>query len=712
MATNMASNMAPNGSVPMIRPQNIDSLPHLDSQQKQTYKQGLLNLWNAYDNNAEGSQARMEAKSKIVNASRKIMQQLGGGQRPAGNAAPQQAQAQQQAQQSQRPPQAQQPGAQNVQTPGVQQAGAQGQQNPQQMQQQQQQQRPQAQQQPPQMQQPPQAQQQAGPPDQVAQLQAKVKQMVQNLIVFPEPNTANSTQFEQYKLSFQQGLGTSILKRERARGEITRLEQLETQMKGNGQALSDDLVNRLNGARTAFADASRSVGALEQKNEQNKQLYNQKQARNKEMQQGQPAGQQVNGNGQQMANQQVNGGQAQTMQRTTSQQAQANVGQGDVKMEQPQHSPAPPQFSQQQQQQVPTPQAGTPVQQQQQMPPQQQQQQARPQPQQGTPQSATQPQQQFPQNTMPQPQQQQRPPMGQQQAQQYGGPQNNMPQQPQHQQHQQTPQQQQQQQQYQQTPQSAMQQNNTPNQQQPPQQPHALTQRDAMARSAQSYSQQQQQGPNVNQPQQPMQQQHGNMPNGLPFNNQPQSAQQHTPTSGFPPTQQMNSAQTKFPIPKDLRMDPRTQAPVAGPPSRPTMMGQGGMMNVPGVQKPAHFTLEGEGDHVLSKRKLDELVRQITGSVSPEDGLSPEVEEAVLALTDNFVDNVVQKACALAKLRQGQTLEVKDIQMVLERNYGIRIPGYSLDELRTVRKFQPAPGWVGKVQAVQAGKVMGGNKDA
>jgi transcription initiation factor TFIID subunit 12 len=142
------------------------------------------------------------------------------------------------------------------------------------------------------------------------------------------------------------------------------------------------------------------------------------------------------------------------------------------------------------------------------------------------------------------------------------------------------------------------------------------------------------------------------------------------------------------------------------------MMGQGGMMNVPGVQKPAHFTLEGEGDHVLSKRKLDELVRQITGSVSPEDGLSPEVEEAVLSLTDNFVDNVVQKACALAKLRQGQTLEVKDIQMVLERNYGIRIPGYSLDELRTVRKFQPAPGWVGKVQAVQAGKVMGGNKDA
>ena len=692
-------------AMPMIRPQQIDSLPHLDASQKQTYKQGLMNLWNAFDNNPEGSQAKNDAKAKIQNASRKIMQQLGGGQRNPSNAAPQQAQ------QAQRPPQAQQAGNQGVQTSGVQQGAMQGQQNPQQMQQQQQQQQQQRPQQQQQMQQPQQAQQQGGQ-DQVAQLQAKVKQMVQNLVVFPEPTTANSQQFEQYKLTFQQGLGTSILKRERARQEQIRLESLETQMKSQGQSLSDEMTNRLNGARAACAEAQRAVTALEQKNEQNKNLYNQKQARNKEMQQAGQQGQQVNGQ-QPMANQQVNGAQAQAMQRTNSQQTQGNVGQGDVKMEQQQQqqSPAPPQFAQQQQQQqAQTPQVGTPVQQQQQMPPQQQQQQqARPQ-QQGTPQSTVQPQpqQQFPQNNMPQ-QQQQRPPMNQQQHPQYGVPQQQQQQMPQQQQQQQQPQQQ-----YQQTPQNAMQQNNTPNQQQAPQQPHALTQRDAMARSAQSYTQQQQQqqGPNVNQPQQPMQQQHGNMPNGMPFN-QPQSATQHTPTqTGFPPTQQMNSQNTKFPIPKDLRMDPRTQAPVAGPPSRPTMMGQGGMMNVPGVQKPAPFTLEGEGDHVLSKRKLDELVRQITGSVSPEDGLSPEVEEAVLSLTDNFVDNVIQKACALAKLRAGQTLEVKDIQMVLERNYGIRIPGYSLDELRTVRKFQPAPGWVGKVQAVQAGKVMGGNKDA
>jgi transcription initiation factor TFIID subunit 12 len=697
---------------PMIRPNQIDALPTLDATQKSQYKIGLQNLWTQHDNNPEGSQLRNEAKAKIISASAKIMTQLSRGSRPTSTAAPQQ-QAQQ-AQQGQRPPQAAAQAAQ-----GVQQGGVQGQQNAQQTQtqtQQQPQQPPQPQpQQPrpqPQQQQPSQIQQQAGQQDPHAQLQAKVKAMVQKVIVFPEPNTANAAQFEQYKLAYQQGLGTCILKRERARGEIPRLEALQN----SGQNFSEDMQNRLNSARNVLAESARQVQALEQKNEQNKTLYNQKQQRNQEQQNQQNQQNQQPGqppNGQAMANPQVNGAQAQTMQRTTSQQAQQpNVGQGDVKMEQG-HSTPQPQFAQQPQ--APTPQAGTPVQQQQMAPQQPQPQQQRP-PQNvqshGTPQSATQPQQQFPQSNMPQQQQQQqqRPPMPQQQSQQYG-----VPQQQQQQNQQQPPQYQQQ------TPQSAMPQNNMPNQQQQqqqqqPQRPQALTQRDAMAQAAQSYSQQQQQqqqqGPNVNQPQQPMQQQHGNMPNGMPFN-QPQSAQHNTPTSGFPPpNQQMNSAQTKFPIPKDLRLDPRTQTPVSGPPSRPTMMGQGGMMNVPGVQKPAHFTLEGEGDHVLSKRKLDELVRQITGSVSPQDGLSPDVEEAVLSLTDNFVDNVITRACQLAKLRQGQTLEVKDVQMVLERNYGIRIPGYSLDELRTVRKFQPAPGWVGKVQAVQAGKVMGVNKDA
>lgn len=47
--------------------------------------------------------------------------------------------------------------------------------------------------------------------------------------------------------------------------------------------------------------------------------------------------------------------------------------------------------------------------------------------------------------------------------------------------------------------------------------------------------------------------------------------------------------------------------------------------------------------------------------------------------------------------------------VVLERQYNMRIPGFSTDEVRTVRKNQPAAGWAHKVSAVQAAKLMNGS---
>jgi transcription initiation factor TFIID subunit 12 len=72
------------------------------------------------------------------------------------------------------------------------------------------------------------------------------------------------------------------------------------------------------------------------------------------------------------------------------------------------------------------------------------------------------------------------------------------------------------------------------------------------------------------------------------------------------------------------------------------------------------------------------------------------------------VDDLVTAACKLAKLRGSTSLETRDIQMVLERQYNIRIPGFSTDEVRTARRPQPAPGWAHKMGAVQAAKLTGG----
>jgi transcription initiation factor TFIID subunit 12 len=227
---------------------------------------------------------------------------------------------------------------------------------------------------------------------------------------------------------------------------------------------------------------------------------------------------------------------------------------------------------------------------------------------------------------------------------------------------------------------------------------------------------------------------------------------QQQPQHGHPhahPSQQQATMQSKMPIPKQLP-DKATAVPqgvaLGGgiKPGRPTVsQGSGtlgGVMNQPAINRIPAFNNEAESDHVLSKKKLDELVRQVCGGSSSEgqEGnlLAPEVEEVcfiiftfisawirqivilliftnislqnVLNMADSFIDNVLHVACRNAKERGSKVLEIRDIQLVLERTYNIRVPGYSSDELRTVRKVQPSAGWIAKMSAVQAAKVMPG----
>ncbi|KAL8840220.1 MAG: hypothetical protein Q9170_001427 [Blastenia crenularia] len=231
--------------------------------------------------------------------------------------------------------------------------------------------------------------------------------------------------------------------------------------------------------------------------------------------------------------------------------------------------------------------------------------------------------------------------------------------------------------------------------------PHPLTHQAAITQSAQKYSQHNYQSPAS------------------------QSASHaHPQMSGREP--QNNNL--KMPIPKDLKV-PQPQ-PVTMGPARPTFTGGAsngamGPMGQPAIQKTPGFVLE-DGDRVLGRKKLEELVRQVTGGVDGEEGetLTAAAEEVrfcsesiilfrqtLLDVADDFVDQVVTAACKLAKLRSSQTLELRDIQLVLERNYNIRIPGYASDELRTVKKVQPTPGWTQKLAAVQAAKVTGGKEN-
>lgn len=75
---------------------------------------------------------------------------------------------------------------------------------------------------------------------------------------------------------------------------------------------------------------------------------------------------------------------------------------------------------------------------------------------------------------------------------------------------------------------------------------------------------------------------------------------------------------------------------------------------------------------LLNKARLQELVAEI----DPDEQLDDDVEENLLQLADEFIENVVSHSCQLAKHRKSASLEVKDVQMVLERQWNMYVPGF------------------------------------
>lgn len=110
----------------------------------------------------------------------------------------------------------------------------------------------------------------------------------------------------------------------------------------------------------------------------------------------------------------------------------------------------------------------------------------------------------------------------------------------------------------------------------------------------------------------------------------------HSHTHPSAPRENPNVVTNKMPIPKQL---PERAAgppgPVPMPQPRPTYSGGpsnagSGVMSQPVLQKTPGYNMEGDGDRVLSKKKLDELVRQVTGGgegLGGGENLTPEVEE-------------------------------------------------------------------------------------
>jgi len=83
-----------------------------------------------------------------------------------------------------------------------------------------------------------------------------------------------------------------------------------------------------------------------------------------------------------------------------------------------------------------------------------------------------------------------------------------------------------------------------------------------------------------------------------------------------------------------------------------------------------------------AEHQMRRTIQDLVASIDPNVKISPEVEDLLLEIADEFIDSVANFSCRLAKHRGGDTLEARDLQLHLERNHNIRIPGFASDETR------------------------------
>jgi len=91
--------------------------------------------------------------------------------------------------------------------------------------------------------------------------------------------------------------------------------------------------------------------------------------------------------------------------------------------------------------------------------------------------------------------------------------------------------------------------------------------------------------------------------------------------------------------------------------------------------------------------QMRRTIKDLVASIDPNVKIDSDVEDILLRMADEFIDSVINFSCRLAKHRGSDTLDVKDLQLHLERNHNIRIPGFSSDETRlAISHSNPATG--------------------
>ncbi|KAL0059869.1 Transcription initiation factor TFIID subunit 12 [Marasmius tenuissimus] len=149
---------------------------------------------------------------------------------------------------------------------------------------------------------------------------------------------------------------------------------------------------------------------------------------------------------------------------------------------------------------------------------------------------------------------------------------------------------------------------------------------------------------------------------------------------------------TEAPYSINATLNTTNPGPVQWPAARPTLSGgvpSGRVLGTPTQIARTEDSAMLALDDNRSRRKstpgdqsMRRSIQELVASIDPNVKIEPEVEDLLLSIADEFIDSVTNFSCRLARHRGSDILEVKDLQLHLERNHNIRIPGFASDDTR------------------------------
>jgi len=128
--------------------------------------------------------------------------------------------------------------------------------------------------------------------------------------------------------------------------------------------------------------------------------------------------------------------------------------------------------------------------------------------------------------------------------------------------------------------------------------------------------------------------------------------------------------------------------PTPGPTSTPANPGVPGPLPTP---TPSNVIGVGLKTDAAAEQHMRQAIRNLVSSVDPYARLDLESEDALLDVASEFLDSVTNFSARLARHRSSDSLDVKDLQLHLERHHQIRIPGFAGDDLSKPPAFPNVP---------------------